>query len=1462
MIFLDNSGNMSSKVAKRPKWELIKECIAGTGTPVMDNGLEFIYIPQNAANDQMIKDAIAKYTDTAIKVHYEFQRHSILEVIKDALIKIVRVAKNADGTYSFNSIGDSFYFFRPEDAALSLIDPDMELAITTLDQFMRGTEKKAIELNPLTLGAIAITAFDGSTYFTVFRTAWTTADNDPSNPYNFTYAEAFKNFYFYEDTGRTSEPGIYVVRVSRPITDCYKPDKQWLDCHQPIDITDGDTAFYFVSLDTIYGWTSAPDIVANGEFSVAPRNFTGRYCSWDTFLYYYTKYRFRKKVDLDYTCLVDELELWGDGDTVIYNPSNEPASDGNPGARKIFKICSNQAGDTAPMEINPSKDRIGGIILDSIPEIGNTVDSSEWNNPYKDTSDSPFTIGSAPASDRDKRLDVFLRSENPLIPALDDSDFDPFEPDFGGFFDGSTEGEFLSYYQVLRTVPGVIDLYPNIHYGFMQFDKDNDCVGIDDDFPEDSDGDCIGGDLLFVPTSWADFPTYTEAGFSTASENQKIKNELREWGSVSEIAENAPLSSNLHDFWRFFYHPLIQGGGFDHATLSSGSTLTGHVTASYYDEPTDHDDSVDPSMYFNLSWPVAEGSSVSHIIQGDPFYQGGCRRNFLIYLTGGGGVGEENMSERKLQQKIIDVQYYWIEQMKIPAFSGLEMIPHGVKTFVIAFGPDSLNPKSEAQIWNMGKSSLMGEDYEMDLYCPSEYEGTLDGCTPYLIAKTAPGLMDVFSDVMEAILAGNYARSEPVISNFGTGELVDGSTYIGGVVVSTYFNIGEHKLWSGHMSAWVLPGPGETEIQALWSPEDAGDILHGISADDRIIFTALEVADGLSTNNYIEEFGINHNKDYFDPYQGDSLGDPEGDDPPTIGDNIVRLVRGGPDAAFIDGEPQDWKLGPIMRSTPQIVKKPGNFRHVGTTGYSQFMSDYAYRKPIIFVGSGHGMLHGFDLQSGAESFAYVPEEVIRGQFYLYLSSQIYGVDATPVIDDVYADFDSDPGTDPEWKTMLISGLGQGGKAYFALDITGVEGEYSNYADITDGDTDNVTPMWNFKDGYLALTTSVPIIGRTNFVSDDLPKVAAFFGGGLKEYSEPPVPDVAAKFYAVDMANGSLLWGATMLDPDTLDPENFNQVPGSPTIYDADGDDDYDWAYIGDSHGQLWKMDMYSGNTADWKACVFYDSLDDDLDCCPTWGDAGCGDASKCGEGEDFDQVPTEGLTRTPVWYTPALARGPRNKLIVYFSTGHIETNAVATASNKNYLFAMIDDTPIGSMTCGEDYAEPITPEIAGADNVYWPIQFDAGEKVISQPLITQGMLIFKTYLPLTSAACAMGTVRLWIIDYLTGGAAWGAFAGGEDPRYDENPGYSTTDISIGPDGQIIQTQLDDSFCEDITCDAGLVRCGCICIPEGEECISCDPGYVLCPDNTCAPDFSFCTVAQLPASAARPTSWGEGVMVDF
>lgn len=123
-------------------------------------------------------------------------------------------------------------------------------------------------------------------------------------------------------------------------------------------------------------------------------------------------------------------------------------------------------------------------------------------------------------------------------------------------------------------------------------------------------------------------------------------------------------------------------------------------------------------------------------------------------------------------------------------------------------------------------------------------------------------------------------------------------------------------------------------------------------------------------------------------------------------------------------------LGDIVNSEAVYVKVP-RFNYTDT-GYATFKSTNAARQAVVYVGSNDGMLHAFNADTGAELWAYVPQMLLPKLYRLadkeYPARHEYYVDGSPTQADVrFAD-----GT---WHTILIGGLGGGGRGYFALDIT-------------------------------------------------------------------------------------------------------------------------------------------------------------------------------------------------------------------------------------------------------------------------------------------------------------------------------------------------------------------------------------------------------------------------------------------
>ncbi len=119
-------------------------------------------------------------------------------------------------------------------------------------------------------------------------------------------------------------------------------------------------------------------------------------------------------------------------------------------------------------------------------------------------------------------------------------------------------------------------------------------------------------------------------------------------------------------------------------------------------------------------------------------------------------------------------------------------------------------------------------------------------------------------------------------------------------------------------------------------------------------------------------------------------------------------------------------------------------------GYGAFKAAYATRPTVVYVGANDGKLHAVDgrlsgADAGKEIFAYVPSALFNGpdgnpgvSGLAALGNPAYEhrffVNATPAAFDI--DFGRTVGgTGTNWRSVLIGGLGKGGKSWYAIDIT-------------------------------------------------------------------------------------------------------------------------------------------------------------------------------------------------------------------------------------------------------------------------------------------------------------------------------------------------------------------------------------------------------------------------------------------
>jgi hypothetical protein len=303
------------------------------------------------------------------------------------------------------------------------------------------------------------------------------------------------------------------------------------------------------------------------------------------------------------------------------------------------------------------------------------------------------------------------------------------------------------------------------------------------------------------------------------------------------------------------------------------------------------------------------------------------------------------------------------------------------------------------------------------------------------------------------------------------------------------------------------------------------------------------------------------------------------------------------------------------------------------------------------------------------------------------------------------------------------------------------------------------------------------------------KNVTFFGGGL---SPGDTTNIGGSFYIIDTVTGDSIKVFDLWDKDQItnltdltdlsavdtSQKSYNTVPGSPVILDSDKDGLFDWAYVGDNEGRIWKINFHDPDPAYWTQCLFYDLADTDVS----------------GSLADPTDDPTR---RQPIWYSPILVNGPNEMLLVYFSTGHIETSDVTQgAADTYFLYGLEDRQPVDALGC--QYASPIPTTLTG-ETVRWPKAFQPGERLIGSPTVTQSLIIFQTWAPFADVPCAVGEMRLWILDYLTNLPVWN-FGQGVEPyismsntglyAMDENANIWTECLSDDCKGQIVgQTSL-------------------------------------------------------------------------
>ncbi len=272
--------------------------------------------------------------------------------------------------------------------------------------------------------------------------------------------------------------------------------------------------------------------------------------------------------------------------------------------------------------------------------------------------------------------------------------------------------------------------------------------------------------------------------------------------------------------------------------------------------------------------------------------------------------------------------------------------------------------------------------------------------------------------------------------------------------------------------------------------------------------------------------------------------------------SIIEYVRGQrqyedkPANALKIYRSRNHALGDIVNAAPKYVRKPP-FAYTDAN-YSAFKTLRDTRQGMVYAGGNDGMLHAFDAVTGDEVWSFIPTAVIPKLYKLadknYSTNHKFFVDGPLVISDICPSAPASDCTDSQWRTILVGGLGNGGRAYFALDVT---------------DPSNPTMLWEFTDTNLGKTYGNPVIVKRNgqwvvLVTSGFNNVSPGDGRGY--------------LYILNAATGAKL-AEIATDTAVTDPLKSGITRISNWVDDTYVDNSSQHVYGGDMDGNVWRFDI-------------------------------------------------------------------------------------------------------------------------------------------------------------------------------------------------------------------------------------------------------------------------------------------------
>ena len=387
--------------------------------------------------------------------------------------------------------------------------------------------------------------------------------------------------------------------------------------------------------------------------------------------------------------------------------------------------------------------------------------------------------------------------------------------------------------------------------------------------------------------------------------------------------------------------------------------------------------------------------------------------------------------------------------------------------------------------------------------------------------------------------------------------------------------------WTGDLSANAIDvTTGVASATPLWTAGSASTQLDLRTSANRFIATSTDAGGGIGGVQFQPTTASTATK--LSAAQQTLLG-------ASDGAAVLAYLRGDR-----SGEPGTYRarshlLGDMINAEPVLVREPS--ASYTDTGYSAFKTTNASRTRMLYQAANDGMLHAFAAATGAESWAYVPNLIIKDLSDLTLTSGFthqYYVDGTPASADVdFANIDGNT-IGGDWRTILVGGLGKGGRGYYALDV-------SSPTASTEVDVKNKV-LWEFPNSITnngdrdkAKKDMGYSFGKPLLVKTRAKGWVVLLTSGYNNGSADTNGDGKGHLYVVNPKTGDLIedikTNSCTSSPDT-NPCGLAQISASLAANNT-----VDYVYGGDLKGNVWRFDLTGNSSGSWSVSKFANLAD-------------------------------------------------------------------------------------------------------------------------------------------------------------------------------------------------------------------------------------------------------------------------------